>query len=193
MSKFPPLYNSPTNVVEIPNLFSREEIQQLADIIKPLPLDKGNVLSDDQQQKRSSRVKWIHEVDPNLWIYRKLQQCIHEVNSTTFQFNLKGWSDQIQYTEYSEEYEGKYDWHLDNNSGEYSHRKLSISVQLSEKDSYEGGDFEIFPSTPEFGITYTKSIGNAIIFPSFLAHRISPVTKGIRRSLVWWVGGCPFR
>ena len=80
-------------------------------------------------------------------------------------------------------------------------RKLSVSVQLSEPDSYEGGEFEqMYISQTTDGIiekkvdtlTEVSSRGSILVFPGFVWHRVLPVTKGTRRSLVGWVVGEPF-
>jgi PKHD-type hydroxylase len=74
-----------------------------------------------------------------------------------------------------------------------NHRKLSMTIQLSEPNEYEGGEFEI---DPEFGVldqAVIKQRGTVLVFPSFLRHRVAPVTSGIRRSLVCWAEGPKFR
>jgi PKHD-type hydroxylase len=196
MSKFSPLYNNPTKVIEIPNFFSKEEIIEVSKIVKLLPSNLGSIKHQNTQGSHSSRksiIKWIDPIESNLWLYNKFQDIIQEINSTVYRFDLKGWADSIQYTEYSEEYEGKYDWHVDVGQSIASYRKISLSLQLSEEEEYEGGDLQTFPLPHPTTPPYSKKQGNLIIFPSFTAHRVIPVTKGIRRSLVWWVGGCPFR
>ena len=96
----------------------------------------------------------------------------------------------IQYTEYDAAELGHYDWHQDIGPGQASARKVSLTVQLSGANEYEGGELQIWnggdladaESTP-------RGAGNVVIFPSYMPHRVSPVTRGIRRSFVLWVGG----
>jgi len=105
-------------------------------------------------------------------------------------FNIHSVIDSIQYTEYLEG-GGHYDWHIDIGPGSINHRKISITIQLSDVEEYEGGDFEIWTGG-EFK-KLPKKQGTAILFPSFLMHRVTPITKGVRKSLVLWVGGDSYK
>ena len=96
---------------------------------------------------------------------------------------------EIQYTEYHATEGGKYDWHHDvdwNNSGG-TDRKLSLTVQLSDPSDYDGGYFEFLEVEQPPASSKTK--GAVLAFPSYLAHRVAPVTRGVRRSLVAWFHG----
>ena len=109
-----------------------------------------------------------------------------EANKTMWNFNLYSVIDSIQYTVYSEG-GGHYDWHMDIGPGSISHRKVSVTIQLSDPSEYEGGDLELW-----YGggvIQIPKNKGLTVIFPSFSMHRVTPITKGTRKSLVLWLGG----
>ena len=98
----------------------------------------------------------------------------------------------IQFTEYRGDNSGHYDWHADVSWGadaQYD-RKLPMSIQLSDPDEYRGGDFELRNSNPPEGL---RDRGSVIIFPAYLLHRVTPVTAGIRRSLVTWIEGPRWR
>jgi PKHD-type hydroxylase len=82
-----------------------------------------------------------------------------------------------------------YDWHIDLGPGKNSSRKLSLSLQLSDSSEYEGGELE-FMNVKE---KTSREIGTLITFPAFLTHRVTPVTKGTRKSLVAWISGDSFR
>jgi PKHD-type hydroxylase len=102
----------------------------------------------------------------------------------------------IQYTEYHATDEGRYDWHMDMGHGETSCRKLSTSILLSNSSDFEGGEFQFFKGgkAGEEIMKYPlDNPGDMVIFPSYMIHRVTPVTKGIRRSLVLWIGGEPFK
>lgn len=88
---------------------------------------------------------------------------------------------------------GRYEWHTDLGSGDYSNRKLTAIVQLSNEQDYEGGDLE-FGLTQEDGslIKGNRKQGTILVFPSFLSHRISPLTKGKRYSILTWLEGDTF-
>jgi len=105
-----------------------------------------------------------------------------------YRFELSG-IEPMQVARYTNS--GFYGWHADTGRGSSSFRKLSLSVQLSGQEDYEGGDLE-FQGVAK-GCNPLKEIGSAIIFPSFLHHHVTPVTKGTRWSMVAWIVGPPFR
>lgn len=190
MSKFSPQFNNPTQVVTIPNFFSDNEIQHIKNITNSLPSEEGRAGS--VVEIRRSKVKWLEEENSSCsWVFKKLKSTIEEVNSFVWKFNLKGWNDNIQYAEYSSTDQGYFDWHLDIGDKVYSHRKLSLTIQLSDPNEYEGGEFQTFTAVNPISQPSTK--GTLILFPTFLLHRVTPVTQGLRKSLVWWVGGAPLK
>jgi PKHD-type hydroxylase len=114
------------------------------------------------------------------------------VNGGGWQYDLWGFWDPIQYTAYSAERGGHCDWHDDQHDSPGAlPRKLSLVLLLSDETAYEGGDFESFDRGPRPIGVRTK--GALIVFPSFLSHRVTPVTKGYRQSLVAWITGPKFR
>lgn len=137
---------------------------------------------------RRSRVAFL---DPDTPEKRALEDKIVSVvlraNAEVYQFDLDGGRERLQLAEYAEG--GQYGWHLDIGRGESALRKLSATVQLSPPESYGGGDVE-FWNTP----AASRAQGTIIIFPSYLPHRVHPVTRGVRRSLVvWMLGARPYR
>ena len=86
---------------------------------------------------------------------------------------------------------GFFEWHMDFGAGNISNRKLSITVQLSDPEEYEGGELQFMIN--QNIITAPKEKGTAIIFPSFALHRVTPVTSGVRKSIVGWIGGPPYK
>ena len=114
-----------------------------------------------------------------------------ELNANIWKFELAGFVEEFQYSEYGPE--GHYTWHIDLGKGPSSTRRLSFSVQLSDPDEYEGGELELHCGG-ERPIAAPRTFGTAIVFPSFLLHRVAPVRQGLRRSLVGWASGlCPLR
>lgn len=148
---------------------------------------------------RRSDIKFINSYKSK-FITDLIMHYTRIANRLDFGFDIDGVQD-IQYTEYNAEDKGFYDWHTDagwcDNSFMFQ-RKISMSIQLSDGDEYEGGDFEIqssgwedfCKSLPDGGI---RSKGTIIVFPSFASHRVTPVTKGTRKSLVSWIDGSMFR
>jgi len=153
------------------------------------------------QQARKCTISWVNET----WIYDLLNPFIHQANYTggwNFQWD---WNESCQITIYTKG--GYYDWHADqhDNAEMYKDksinfnnkiRKLSLTLQLTESSKYEGGDFQFqWLDRDKIKITTVKKareLGTVIIFPSFMWHRITPITKGTRRSLVNWSIGKPF-
>jgi len=115
---------------------------------------------------------------------------IIEANDAIWHFDLHNLTDHIQYTEYYAEKGGHYNWHQDMGPGDMSKRKISLTVQLSDPSEYEGGDLEYFRGgDPEKADKAPRGKGVVFIFPSYMMHRVTKVTKGTRRSFVLWVGG----
>jgi len=95
----------------------------------------------------------------------------------------------LQVAAYSATNKGTYGWHMDMGPGTMN-RKIGISVSLNPPSDYQGGDFQVNCAKTE---TLEQIQGQAIVFPSYLMHRVTPVTRGTRYSLVAWVLGRPFR
>ena len=145
---------------------------------------------------RRSEVAFLQ--DKHSPIHNLMYDIATVVNNQCFGFNIKSVGN-IQYSIYNEKNLGKYDWHMDTNflNNDFSQRKLSIVVQLSNPKDYEGGQLEL--DVDDYGVTwadfqeYANKKGAVIVFPSFLKHRITPVTKGIRKSLITWIIGNNFK
>ena len=142
---------------------------------------------------RRSKICWIDKNEYFWPVYQKILKYVAYANQTYYQFDITRLDENIQFTEYHESYTGHYGWHFDVGPNSRSCiRKLSIVVQLSNPDDYEGGDLE-FSMDNDSILKAPRSQGSIIIFPSYLRHRVTPVTKGTRRSLVTWISGPPFR
>lgn len=146
-------------------------------------------------QYRKSDIRWINTYDLNAkFITETLWNYAVDANRNNFGFDINYLRD-IQYTTYKSEQNGKYDWHEDVfwlNPTAY-HRKLSVVIQLTDPSEYEGGCFEI---DSQFGVLDQQEIkkrGTVLIFPSFVRHRVTPVTSGQRKSLVAWIEGPKWR
>jgi PKHD-type hydroxylase len=164
------------------------DIQKVEDLADTHPYIKGTIIGNDEiiESVRKSKIKWLYPNDDSQWLYDKIINMVVEANKTMWNFNLYSVIDSIQYTVYSEG-GGHYDWHMDIGPGSISHRKVSVTIQLSDPSEYEGGDLELW-----YGggvIQIPKNKGLTVIFPSFSMHRVTPITKGTRKSLVLWLGG----
>jgi PKHD-type hydroxylase len=191
--------------------YGLEHQKQLA--LTGLVKDKNNPTSEEIKELsalRKSDVVWMDET----WIYREIQPYIREANKAA------GWNfdwdftEECQFTIYKKNQ--FYDWHNDSTSVPYDSpedlnhhgkiRKLSVTISLSDESDYEGGEFEFdfrnqdkhdnehlkledrFRSVPQI-----KPKGSIVVFPSFVWHRVKPITSGTRYSLVLWNIGKPFR
>ena len=170
-------------------------------------INEGKPLSDedlkDLKKKRDSNIVWLSE----RWIYKEIQPFIHQAN------RLAGWnfdwdfSESCQFTKYK--LNQFYDWHCDSWESAYANkdnpdtfgkiRKLSVTCSLSAPEDYEGGELEFdFRNTDPDKQSIRKCAeikprGSIVVFPSFVWHRVKPVTKGTRYSLVIWNLGYPFK
>ena len=140
-------------------------------------------------KKRTTTISWIPFKEmPEM--YNDLNTFIQKTNLNHFGFDDVRITEQAQFTEYPEG--GFYDWHMDSDVvmlHEPPVRKISMTLLLSPEDQFEGGDLELM--TP--GKKAKLKQGHAICFASFLNHRVAPVTRGVRQSLVMWFGGTPFK
>jgi PKHD-type hydroxylase len=143
------------------------------------------------KEKRRTNVSWMFPDQDNRHIWEKITNTIWAANRQFFRFDLRGCYEAMQLGVYTEHDQGHYDWHID--SGLETNtvpRKLSMALLLSDPSEFEGGELQIMRAgVPE---SVEQKRGRAWFFPSYLMHRVTPVTKGIRRSLVMWVGGPAF-
>lgn len=175
------------------NIFDDSEIELIKKLAQDLPSSAGTVgKSTVDEQMRKSTVKWFDRHDPRYnFMYVKICQAVINANKKKYHVNLSGMTEAIQFTVYNTS-NGPNFYHFHSDMGKVSaHRKLSISIQLSDEKDYEGGELQFQIVREPFSVTKKK--GTAIIFPSFLQHRVLPVTKGERLSLVCWISGPPYR
>lgn len=195
---FPPSpskYNTIGEVSYWAEAFPSQDIQKIEELVTEEPT-QSTVRSENTEvdlESRNSKNSWIPATPKSGWLYDRVSGIIRSVNSDRYNFDLWGFTEHLQYTVYEE---GQYyDWHYDSiGSGKYvtSPRKLSFSIQLSDPDTYEGGDL-IFKTGRTDSEPAIKTQGHVIIFPSYLLHKVTPVTKGTRKSLVGWVSGPAFK
>ena len=140
-------------------------------------------------KKRVTTISWIpfEEMDP---MYKEVNNFIQKTNLNHFGFGDIQITENAQFTEYP--VGGFYDWHMDcdvHMAHEPPVRKISMTVLLNHPSEFEGGDLELMAP----GKKAKLNQGHAVMFASFLNHRVAPVTRGVRQSLVMWFGGTPFR
>ena len=178
------------------NCFTEDEIQKILDLQNIYRLQSSKIIGEDMKEFKDYRISQNFWIPKNIlkykWIYDRFLHYISIANKE-YKFDLSIILDDIQFTVYKSSENGNYSWHddiiIDNTN---TMRKLSLSVQLSDTDEYEGGEFEIVTGGHNNFIA-PKKIGTIIIFPSFLVHRVKPVTNGERISLVFWIDGPDFK
>ena len=168
----------------------------------------GNKKPDNKQKikelkkTRNSEVSWLNEP----WLYNIFIPLIDNANSRA-QWNFDiSWAENFQFTKY--EKTNHYTWHTDSTDKPYQSpdpnfngkiRKISLVASLSDSNDYEGGDLQIDLSNSTnrkpniVTIKELRQKGSVVIFPSFMWHRVTPITKGTRFSLVMWNIGNPFK
>ena len=171
--------------------FSTEELEKISEMVKNIPFHNATTASGEIGD-RKSRLKWIPQNQEWNWLYEKLMMFARLANDEMWNFDLVSAPEYIQYTEYHGSDRGEYGWHQDIGPGELSARKVSITVQLSDDSEYEGGELLFWMggnSLENNNLTAPKGKGTVVLFPSYLYHAVKPVTKGIRKSFVLWLGG----
>ena len=151
--------------------------------------EKGKKEGVIDTEIRTSHISWIpFKKMPEM--YKDIERTMLKTNNNHFGFEGMQITEMAQYTEYPEG--GFYDWHVDNYDNcqhEPPVRKISMTCLLSPENEFEGGDLELIKE----GQAVKLKQGQAAFFASFIRHRVAPVTKGVRRSLVMWFGGPPLR
>ncbi len=148
-------------------------------------------MKDEEQlkQKRRSKVSWLNKTQDTTWVFDKLSHVVSSLNAQFYRFDLTGFGEAIQLTNYDESESGMYGWHQD--YGGIPSRKLSLVLQLTDPSQYEGGNLQIM--TGGEAQTVRKQRGLIVVFPSYILHQVTPVTSGNRQSLVAWITGAAFK
>jgi PKHD-type hydroxylase len=176
----------------IKNFLNEKEVEQIRNLWQEGLAKEAEVNESGKaytrDELRKSKVMWI-KPGANDWIYNKLTEACQQINLNRYKFDITGFQTELQLANY--EGNGFFEWHMDFGAGDISNRKLSITVQLSAPDEYEGGELQFMIN--QNIITAPKEKGTAIIFPSFALHRVTKVTSGSRKSIVGWIAGPPYK
>jgi PKHD-type hydroxylase len=167
--------------------FTSQELDILQDIAKNACTNASVSSNIVDKQIRRSNVYWMDKNIETAWVFNKLSYIVSTLNAKFYGFNLTGFGEAIQFTNYDGADDGMYKWHQDFNA-EVS-RKLSLVIQLSHPCDYEGGDLQLMSHEV---MNIEKQRGLALVFPSWMVHQVTPVTRGTRQSLVAWISGPDF-
>ncbi len=169
-----------------PGLLAAEECEAILRLSRPHP-SSMNALNNPTEGYRYAESRWIFPEPDWTWVFRRVEAIFAEANRY-FQFDVQGFVDPLLVATYPEG--GGFDWHVDALSGMTATRKISLSVQLTDRDAYEGGELEF---AGHGVLPLSRGIGTAICFPAFACHKVNPVRRGTREVLVTWAHGPTFR
>lgn len=189
--------------------FTGEELTGIEAYCDRAGVEPAGMLGGNNDRGRKSAVGFHKPDGANAWFFHKLNGIVETLNARFYGFDLNGYA-YFQYTVYDGEAGGFYDWHMDMILGdghlrdehlgdESLHfdegtRKLSLSLLLSEPGiDFMGGQFLINDGRQESPLTIPLRKGEVAAFPSWMIHKVAPVTSGTRRSIVVWVLGPKFR
>jgi PKHD-type hydroxylase len=183
-------YNS-TTFAWWENGFTDEEIDAICTMGERVPSQPAIIGQGVRDENiRGSTISWL---DNEGWLADRLQHIARQLNGKFFGLDLWGFGELFQYTTYKYIKKSKqhYDWHMDNGPNDNVPRKLSMVLQLSHPSEYEGGDLELM--TGNIPHVCKKQKGLLYAFPSYILHRVTPITNGTRRTLVVWISGPRFK
>ena len=194
MTKWPLVSISKDNTswVALENIFTDQELDEIVIQGNRVKKTSGTV-SGSISDYRVCDIAWLKsdEVESDFdWVYATLTDAIKKVNNEHFQFDLAHLT-ALQFTVYDGKNNSNYQKHMDLGRS-FPNRKLSFSIQLSNDNEYTGGDlrFHYIKTQPEIA---PRTRGKIIFFPTWMVHDVTPVTQGIRYSLVGWVNGPNFK
>jgi len=172
--------------------FSVDYCNSIIEKSKSLTFSKANLGEDGlslNSSYRKSEVTWLFPQDfPDL--YDEMWKLERQANSKWFGFHTDN-LEYIQLAKYDGNIQGEYKRHQDvfwvNENPR--HRKLTAVIQLSDPDTYTGGDLNLFDCSEYPNPQDIKQQGTVIFFPSFIFHQANPVTSGMRYSLAVWFEG----
>ena len=174
------------------SFFNKKEVNEILSLKSESKQSTINLENEGQiieKKIRASYTSWIN-IENIPFIYNKLNYLIDEVNNThwRFQINHLAESSIVSYLDKKDNYGWHMDWSSDLSN---CNRKLSVIVQLSDQNDYEGCQLQIKISKYHT-YNFVKEIGSVIVFPSFLLHRATKLISGERHVLVLWYHGDAF-
>ncbi len=145
----------------------------------------GKRNSDEAETRESLRNNSAHMLEPNednYWLFDKILELVTAANNAHFHVDINHF-DAVQISKY--EVGEYYNTHIDLGPGRLGNRKISLTLQITDPSEYDGGDLVM--DFDDF--TASREIGSVTLFPSFLTHHVTPVTRGTRYSIVAWISG----
>lgn len=154
--------------------------------------DAGLVGQTTAHRIRRAGIAWLDDLREGAWAMERMIALVARANRESFGFDLSDFGESAQIARYRAEEGAHFDWHSDIGAGaQAARRKLTVVVQLSDPAGYQGGQLELWArNTP---LAAPQAQGTATVFPSFVLHRVTPLTAGVRWSLTLWAHGPAFR
>ena len=183
------------NIIVAKKAISSELCEQIIQVAKNNFIKGGVGENNINKEIRNSEICFLDGVMLHFNLFKPILELATHVNNTFYQFNITD-AETLQVTKYDENNKGFYKPHMDGVYDVPTHvypRKLSMSIQLTPPEYYEGGQLEFPDDKKNFVEEDAREQGTAVFFPSYLKHGVQPVTKGIRYSLVSWFVGPSFR
>lgn len=184
--------------------FTSEELQSIIDYCDSIGTHRSEIMGDQEKinEIRKCDIKF-HGFDPDnantRWVFERINGVVLSLNAQFYNFNLNGY-ESFQYTSYNSAEQGMYNWHMDICMGRdhlppsmHEPRKLSLTLLLNDPTiDFDGGEFFVCDGNQELTPPIVIPKGRIIVFPSFMTHKVNPVTRGYRKSVVIWVTGPKF-
>ena len=175
-------------------LFTPAKLNELERHCDSLSLEAAQLTGGGGRGIRATQVAWVHRNSQTEDLYLRMEAIVLRLNAELFHFELSGLT-VMQFAVYRQEDAGYFDWH--NDYGRYrgdpgqEPRKITMSLQLSDGASYEGCDLEVRAAHPVD--VAPRERGCLMAFRASALHRVTPITRGVRKSLVIWAAGPEFR
>ena len=150
----------------------------------------GETIGGGVNKKVRNVEQQVLPINDKGWPLTRILELAKQANNARFKFDMAGFLDVDAPMLMKYEKGGHYDWHVDTGNA-VCHRKLSFTIQLSDSKDYEGGDIEFIGSKVDTKAFRQKGV--CIVYPSFLPHRITKITKGVRHAIVGWIHGPTFK
>ena len=193
-------YNTTVPYIYWDNFFTEEELTKIEYYLDSQIREESNVYDEKgnsllDPHVRNSSVALIGFAEDNQWIFNRLFQLTEFINGNFYNYDLLGFNS-IQYTVYDkpgDHYCYHMDMLLDNSPTIEVPRKLSFSIVFSDEAvDFMGGELQ-FKLAEDFELTSTQKRGRIFAFPSYILHKVAPITHGVRKSLVFWACGPKFK
>ena len=175
-------------------LFTPAQLDDLERYCATLPLEPARLTGSGRDGIRTTEVAWVYRNAQTEDLYLRMEAIVLRLNADLFHFALTGLTT-MQYAVYHDKEAGYFDWH--NDYGRYrgdpgqEPRKITLSLQLSDGSSYDGCDLEVRAAHPVD--VAARERGTLMAFRANALHRVTPITRGVRKALVVWAAGPEFR